>query len=314
MHATFRRPITLLLALCLVPMAAPAQVSTGTLSGTLRDASGGVLPGARVEGRNLETGLDRSTVTGAQGSWVLAGLPPGSWEIRISLDGFRPLLRQGIVLAVGETAVVDGALELGGFDQTLTVIAQSPLVQTRSGELSYLVEGEKIQSLPLNGRNYTDLALLQPGVQAFPYRDGGSVVAHGMGMSVNGRDPRSNVYLLDGTLQNDFTNGPAGSAASTALGLETVREFRVETNAYGAEFGRNAGGQIHAVTKSGGNRLSGSVFGYHRNDALDARNFFDPEQKPDFERNQFGFTLGGPIRRDRSFFFYGVKRRLPHSM
>jgi hypothetical protein len=181
-------------------------------------------------------------------------------------------------------------------------------VNTRTSELSYLVSGEAVEQLPLNGRNYTDLALLQPGVIAFPHRDGGSVVAHGLGMSVNGQDPRSNVYLLDGTLLNDMTNGPAGSAAGTALGMETVREFRVETNAYGAEFGRNSGGQVSVVTKSGSNELAGSGYEFHRNDALDARNFFDPPGgKPDFHRNQFGGTVGGPLRVDRAFFFFGYE-------
>jgi len=126
-------------------------------------------------------------------------------------------------------------------------------------------------------------------------------------MSVNGQDPRSNVYLLDGTVQNDFTNGPAGSAAGTALGTETVREFRVESNAYSAEFGRNSGGQINVLTKSGANTLDGAVFEYHRNDALDSRNYFDVGEQPDFHRNQFGGTLGGPIARDRTFFFLGYE-------
>ena len=142
---------------------------------------------------------------------------------------------------------------------------------------------------------------------AFPHRDGGSVVAHGLGMSINGQDPRSNVYLLDGTLQNDFTNGPAGSAAGTALGLDTIREFRVEANAYSAEFGRNSGGQINVLTKSGTNRFAGSAFEFHRNEALDARNFFDVGGKPDFHRNQFGGTLGGPIAPTRLFFFFGYE-------
>ena len=136
---------------------------------------------------------------------------------------------------------------------------------------------------------------LQPMVNPFPHRDNGSVVAHGLAMSVNGQDPRANVYLLDGTLLNDFTNGPAGSAAGTALGMETVREFRVESNGYSAEFGRNVGGQINAITKSGSNRFDGSIFEYHRNDVLDARNHFDVGAKPDFTRNQYGGTLGGPI-------------------
>src|SRR5262249_33183036 len=161
----------------------------------------------------------------------------------------------------------------------------------------------------LNGRNYTDLAQLQPGVTAYPLRDGGSVVAHGLGMSINGQDIRSNVYLLDGTLLNDFTNGPAGSAASTVLGTETIREFRVESNAYSAEFGRNFAGQINAISKSGTNAFHGSLYHFHRNDNLDARNFFDrrPIGKPEFKRNQFGGTIGGPIKKDRTFFFAGYE-------
>ena len=144
-------------------------------------------------------------------------------------------------------------------------------------------------------------------MQEFTQRNGGSVVAHGKGLSVNGQDPRSNVYLLDGTLLNDFTNGPAGSAASTALGTETIREFRVETNAYGAEYGRNYGGQITLLTKSGSNQWQGSAFEFHRNDKLDSRNFFDTHEKPEFERDQFGATVGGPLVEDKLFFFLGYE-------
>ena len=163
------------------------------------------------------------------------------------------------------------------------------MVNTSSSELSYLVGSNTIEALPLNGRNYTDLALLQPGVLAYPHRDGGSVVAHGLGMSVNGQDPRANVYLLDGTLQNDFTNGPAGSAAGTALGMESVREFRVETNAYGAELPdrRRSGQRPHQVRRES---LHRQRVEHHRNDALDAANYFDTLGKPDFSRNQFGGT------------------------
>ena len=286
---------------------AGAQVNTGTILGILRDASREPISEARITARSLETGLTRSTVTDAEGRYALAALPVGAYEIRAEHEGFRPLVRRGVSLVVGEPAVLNLTLEVGGFDQEITVTAEASAVQTRSGELSYLVADATIRDLPLNGRNYTDLALLQPGVVSFPHRDGGSVVAHGLGMSVNGQDPRSNVYLLDGTPLNDFTNGPAGSAAGTVLGAETIREFRVEANAYGAEFGRNSGGQIHAITKSGSNELHGSAFEYHRNDALDARNFFDPAQRPDFRRNQFGFTLGGPLRRDRTFFFVGYE-------
>jgi hypothetical protein len=229
------------------------------------------------------------------------------YEIRAELSGFRPLVRSGVTLTIAQTVAVDLTMSVGGVAEAVTVAGEASSVNTRTGELSYLVDERAIAELPLNGRNFTDLALLQPGVVAFPHRDGGSVVAHGLGMSVNGQDPRSNVYLLDGTLLNDMTNGPAGSAAGTALGMETVQEFRVETNAYGAEFGRMTGGQINVLTKGGSNDVRGSAYEFHRNDALDAKNYFDVAGKPPFTRNQFGGATGGPLRRDRLFFFVGYE-------
>ncbi len=288
----------------LAAAAAWAQ-TTSTIVGTVVQPGGGPVPGTVITARQLDTGYARSAVTDADGRYALPNLPVGPYELRAEISGFKPIVRRGVSLTIGERAQVNFTLEegLALADVAVTVEGRAPLVNTQSPELSYLVSGKALETLPLNGRNYTDLALLQPGVVAFPHRDGGSVVAHGLGMSVNGQDPRSNVYLLDGTIQNDFTNSPAGSAAGTALGLEGVQEFRVEVNSYGAEFGRNSGGQINVLTKSGTNRLSGSAYEYHRNDAFDARNFFDGERKPDFTRNQFGGSLGGPIARDRAFFF-----------
>jgi len=286
---------------------AGAQATTGSIFGQVQDASGAALADVPVRALHLETGLVRTATANAQGRFAIAGLPIGNYELRAELPGYRPLLRRGVHLDVGEPLVVLLRLDLGAAGEEITVVADATGVNTRSSELGYLVSEETIRDLPLNGRNYTDLVFLQPGVIAFPYRDGGSVVAHGLAASVNGQDPRSNVYLLDGTLMNDFTNGPAGSAASTALGTETIREFRVEANAYGAEFGRSSGGQINVITKSGGNTFRGSLFEYHRDDALDARNTFDTGEKPDFRRDQFGFTAGGPLRRDRTFFFVGYE-------
>ncbi len=265
------------------------------------------MPGVTVTATNVATSLVRSTVTGPEGRYVLVGLPPGTYDLTAELTSFKPHVRRGVVLPIATTIVVNVTLQLGGVEIRDEVVAGSSLVNTSTSELSYLVGSETIELLPLNGRNYTDLALLQPGVLAYPHRDGGSVVAHGLGMSINGQDPRSNVYLLDGTIQNDFTNGPAGSAAGTALGMETVREFRVETNAYSAEFGRNSGGQINVLTKSGSNRYSGSAYEYHRNDAFDTPNYFDSLGKPDFTRNQFGGSVGGPIETNRAFFFFGYE-------
>ena len=297
--------LCLLLSPLLVP-AARAQ-TTASLGGMVQDANGGVLPGVTVTARNVETELVRTSVTGVEGRYAIPALPPGRYEIRAALSGFRPYVRRDLNLTIGQAVVVNVTLQVGGLSEEITVSGDASLVNTSTHELSYLIDSEAIGHLPLNGRNYTDLALMQPGVLAFPHRDGGSVVAHGLGMSINGQDPRSNVYLLDGTLQNDFTNGPAGSAAGTALGTETIREFRVESNAYSAEFGRNSGGQINVLTKSGTNDFAGSAYEFHRNDALDARNYFDVGEKPNFHRNQFGVTLGGPFQENRTFFFLGYE-------
>jgi hypothetical protein len=285
-----------------------AAQTTSTIAGRVMDQNGGVLPGVVVTVRNLGTALTRTATTGGEGRFTVPSLPVGSYQLTAELQGFRTAVLSNVRTTVGGTVELTVTLSVGGVAEQVTITADSSPVNTRSSELSYLVAEEAVEQLPLNGRNYTDLALLQPGVLAFPHRDGGSAVAHGLGMSMNGQDPRSNVYLLDGTLLNDMTNGPAGSAAGTTLGMETVREFRVETNAYSAEFGRNSGGQISVITKSGTNSFGGSAYGFHRNDSLDARNFFDPpDEKPDFRRNQFGGSLGGPLQTDRLFFFVGYE-------
>ena len=285
-----------------------AAQTTSTIAGRVLDQNGGVLPGVAVTVRDLGTGFTRTATTGGGGRFTVPSLPVGSYQLTAELQGFRAAVLSNIRTTVGETVELAITLSVGGVAEQVTITADASRVNRRTSELSYLVGEEAVEQLPLNGRNYTDLALLQPGVLAFPHRDGGSAVAHGLGMSMNGQDPRSNVYLLDGTLLNDMTNGPAGSAAGTSLGMETVREFRVETNAYGAEFGRSSGGQISVITKSGTNSFGGSAYEFHRNDSLDARNFFDPPgQKPDFRRNQFGGTLGGPLQTDRLFFFAGYE-------
>jgi hypothetical protein len=279
--------------------------TAATLTGTVVDGTGAALPGVALTLRNTATGLTRISSTSGEGRFVFAGVPAGEYDLRAELAGFHTLVRRGLEVTVAQTISVPLVLEVSVPDHEVIVMA--PVVNTQTPELSFLVGERAIASLPLNGRNFTDLALLQPGVLPYPSRDGGSVVAHGLGMSVNGQDYRSNVYLLDGTVQNDFTNGPAGSAAGTALGMESIREFRVESNAYTAEFGRNYGGQVDVLTKSGTNTLHGSAYEFHRNDALDARNYFDGPHKPDFTRNQYGGSLGGPIRQNRLFYFAGYE-------
>ncbi len=284
---------------------ATAQTDS-TITGDIKDSNGAALVGVQITARHLDTGLTRATTSEADGRFVFPGLPVGRYNLQAESNGFEPLVFPDVRLTVNETTSVSLVMKVAGVSAKVDINSGEALVNTQTPELSYLVGEEAIRELPLNGRNYTDLALLQPGVVAYAHRDGGSVVAHGLGMSVNGQDPRSNVYLLDGTPQNDFTNGPAGSAASTVLGVETIREFRVEANSYGAEFGRNSGGQINVVSKSGTNGHHGSLYLFHRNDNLDARNFFDGE-KPEFKRNQFGGSIGGPIQRDRTFYFFGYE-------
>ncbi|MBX9603626.1 MAG: carboxypeptidase regulatory-like domain-containing protein [Bryobacteraceae bacterium] len=306
----------LLLAMVALAGSLLAQ-TTSTIAGKILDPSGLAVSKAKISARHLETGFMRMAYSDDGGLYAFTTMPVGGYEMRVEAAGFRPAVRKGIQLTVAETSGIDFTLQVGAVDQEITVTAEAPPVNTSTAELSYLVNERTMRDLPLNGRNYTDLALLQPGVVAFPSRDGGSVVAHGLGTSINGADPRSNVYLLDGQPQNDFTNGPAGSAAGTVLGIETIREFRVETNAYSAEYGRNFGGQINVLTKSGTNEFHGNTYWFFRNDNFDARNFFDPATQPKFTRNQYGATLGGPLKKDKSFFFLGweaLRERLGRSI
>jgi hypothetical protein len=247
-----RRVIWIIGLSCFLALNAVAQTSS-TITGDIKDSNGAVLVGVKVTATHLDTGLTRTTTSEDEGRFVFPSLPVGLYRLNAESSGFEPLFFPNVNLTVNEITAVALVMKVAGLSANLTVDSGEALVNTQTPELSYLVNERAIQELPLNGRNYTDLALLQPGVIPYSHRDGGSVVAHGLGMSINGQDPRSNVYLLDGTPQNDFTNGPAGSAASTVLGVEAIREFRVEANSYGAEFGRNAGGQINAVSKSGTN-------------------------------------------------------------
>ncbi|PYQ12219.1 MAG: hypothetical protein DMF80_18945 [Acidobacteria bacterium] len=285
--------------------AARAQNVGGSIQGTVKDAGGDVLPGAQVVVRNVGTGAVQERIADGGGHFLVPLLPPGDYEVHFSLTGFRPLARRGIRLAVGQDAVVDASLELGQRTEEVVVQADVSRVNLTSGAVSGLVGEREIRELPLNGRSFQQLALLQPGVSAALAAGNDVVGGRTPKISINGARPEQNNFLLDGTDINNVYNKTPGSAAGVLLGVEAVLEFQVLTNAYSAEFGRSAGGVINAVTRSGANEFHGSAFEFHRNSALDARNFFDPpsQPKPDFKRNQFGAVLGGPLRRDRTFFF-----------
>ena len=301
-----RRAVSIGFAIVLlVATVSAAQLVGGAIQGTVKDSQGAVLPGASVVVRNTATGALYEQTADAGGHYQVVALPPGDYEVTISLTGFRTIAHRGLRLTVGQTAVIDSALELGTVSEQIEVRGDAITVNLASGSVSGLVGEREIRDLPLNGRSFQQLALLQPGVQAALAAGNDVVGGRTPKISINGARPEMNSFLLDGTDINNVYNKTPGSAAGVLLGVEAVLEFQVLTNAYSAEFGRSAGGVFNAVTRSGANRHTGSLFEFHRNSALDARNFFDPAAlpKPDFTRHQFGGVFGGPIQRDRTFFF-----------
>jgi len=298
--------IALLLAIG-VPVSM-AQLPTATIFGIVKDASGAVVPGVSLSVRNTETGQSRNAVSGGDGSYRFPALPVGPYEVRAEHSGFRAEVQSGLTLTVSQEAVVNFTLEVGGVEQTVEVTAQAPLVNTTSGSLGGLVNEDRIADLPLNGRNYADLTLLQAGVtQNRNTSTGGQGV--GNNISSNGATLFSNNYLLDGAMMVNYFGTSSSSATGTTLGVDGIREFRVVTNSFSAEYGMRMGSQTIIVTKSGTNTFHGSAFEFLRNSVLDARNFFDyttsttPGRLPAFKRNNFGGSFGGPVKKDKTFFF-----------
>ena len=293
-----------------------AQQTTGTISGTVSDETGGVLPGVDVMAQNTETGATRTAISDDEGRYRLSQLAPGTYQLRAELAGFRTALLQGLTLNMAQEAVVGVTLRVGEITEEVVVSAEVALIDTTSANVGNLVDNQTISDLPLNGRDFMQLAALQEGIVSPASGTRSRTGDAGVKISVSGTRPNQTAILLDGTdIKNHYGNIP-GSVAGTLTGVDTVREFRVITNVYSAEYGRFTGGVISAVTKSGTNEIHGTVFEYLRNSALDTRNFFDAEEVPPFRRNQFGFTLGGPIQRDESFYFgsyEGLRERLTTS-
>jgi carboxypeptidase family protein/TonB-dependent receptor-like protein len=295
----------------LIFAAAPSgfgQITSATISGTVKDQTQGILPGVDVVVKNVDTGLTRSAVTDANGQFTIPGLAPGTYETHASLPGFATAVER-VTLAVAQEAGLNLTLKVTGTEESVTVVGTAALVDTRSAAMSAVVTEKTISELPLNGRNYIDLALLQPGVNSFTEKDSTASSNRGTKLNINGMSFRSNSYLLDGANMRGYAGTATVSAAETTLGVETIQEFRVVTNAYSADYGRAMGGVISLVTKSGTNAFHGSGFEFFRNSAMDARNFFDRgSDPPPFERHQFGTSGGGPISKNRLFFFGGVER------
>ena len=313
--------LVLFLVLSLVAASALAQGTSSTISGTVRDSSGAVVPGATIDVANAETGRVRSITTDATGRYRVTGLEAGHYSVKASLEGFKTTTVDRVNVPIASERVVDVTTELGQLAENVTVNGGVPLIQTTSAELSGLVNDKEIRELPLNGRSYESLAYLQPGVAQFTSASSNttSIIANGAGskMSVSGTPTDFSSFLLDGTDIHDHAGFTPGSVARTNLGVDAIREFRVLTQNYSAEYGRTAGGVVSAVTRSGTNRFSGSAFEFFRNNRLDSPTYFDANGTLPFTRNQFGGAFGGPIARDRTFFFFnyeGLRQNLSQTL
>src|SRR6059036_2907803 len=295
------------------------QTSTATILGTVKDASGALVPGVSITVKHTESGLTRTVVSSEQGAYTAPLLPVGAYEVTTMMPGFKQVVRSGINLVVGQQAVVDLTLEVGAPVEQVTVNEEAPLVNTTTASTSGVITEQQVKELPLNGRSFDNLITLNVGVSNATSNtlDSG---AWNM-FSVAGKRPETNRFIINGidwigaNATGQFIT-PEG-ASRQLLGVEAVREFNVLTDTYGAENGKRAGGQITVVTSSGTNQVHGSVFEYLRNSALDARNFFDDTiGTPPFKRNQFGGALGGPLKKDKMFLFgtyEGFQERLARS-
>jgi hypothetical protein len=288
-----------------VALTTSAQVTTADIVGRVTDSTGAVIYGARITIENLGTRNSRTTLTGTSGDYVLSLLPPGRYTLRIEAAGFKTFVLPDLTLAAGDRGRGDAQMQIGQMQETVEVLARTPALQSDSSTLSTVVTERPVQDLPLNGRNYIELAQLVAGGNAGPP----GALSSGTrpddrrqtsSVSVNGQSDVLNNNLIDGIDNNERVIGTIGVRPS----IDAIAEFRVQTSLYSAEVGRTPGAVVNIVTKSGTNSFHGSLYEFLRNDKLDARNFFSTAgPKPKYRQNQFGGSIGGPIRKNRTFFF-----------
>jgi hypothetical protein len=283
--------------------------AASSLSGVVTDPSGATVAGAEITIHNLATGLDRGTTSSESGQFQVLALPVGDYAITVRKRGFAPVIRTGVQLAVGQEATANLRLQLAGVRQQVTVKADASLLNTTTSSVSGLVGEEQVRNLPLNGRSFDELMMLDPGIVNFTAeKTGGAGVSNstvGNNFAVSGNRPQQNLFLLNGI---EFTgaaenNMQPGGTSQELLGVDAVREFNVLRDDYGAEYGKRPGAQVLIVTQGGTNAVHGSAYEFLRNSAFDARNYFNRAGVPSFQRNQFGASLGGLLRKNRLFAF-----------
>jgi len=297
-----------LITLSAIASRANAQASA-SIWGYITDESGAAVASAAITVKNIETGAIRTTKSNALGNYLVLSLLPGRYEINVSNPGFKVAHAPKVDLSVVEEARLDVTLYVAAANINVVVTSDTSLVNTSTSDSSGLVTGQQVKDLPLNGRSYDLLLPLNPGIVNFTsQKTGGNGISNSTtanNFSVSGNRPQQNLFLLNGV---EFTgaaenNMTPGGTSGQLLGVDAVREFNVQRDSYGAEFGKKPGGQVIIVTRSGSNQLHGALFEFLKNNALDAPNVFDQGNAPPFQRNQFGATLGGPIRKDKTFAF-----------
>jgi Carboxypeptidase regulatory-like domain/TonB-dependent Receptor Plug Domain len=308
MRLTHISPAALARLIVLGIAALGSATSAATLNGTVGDPSARGIPEASVKAANADTNIVSSTVSDGSGLYVIPNLPPGTYRLTVQKDGFKTIVRPGVVLHTDTVVEINFTMEVGSLTQSVTIEAGAPIVDLASATISGNVNNQEVLSLPLNARSWTDLATLTPGVasiRSLPSVTNPDRLGRGLGnqLTISGGRPQQNNYLINGISMNDYTNGAPGSMLGGNLGVDAIQEFSVLTSNFSAQYGRTSGGVISGVTRSGTNGFHGNVYEFLRNSALDARNFFDGAVIPPFRRNQFGASEGGPIQKDKTFFF-----------
>ncbi|MGH9357412.1 MAG: carboxypeptidase regulatory-like domain-containing protein, partial [Terriglobia bacterium] len=284
-----------------------AQVVGATITGTMADQSGAVIPNGTIQAKDSATGVASSGTTNASGFYTIPNLTPGAYDVTASAKGFSTQVQPGITLTVGGQQILNWTMKVGQVTQQVQVTGAAPVVNLANAAIGATTFETTVKQLPLNGRSWSDLANLQPGVYSIHVQPDLSIRdrynrGYGDQISISGARPQQNNYRLDGISINDPTNGAPGSVLGGNLGVDAVAEFSVLTTNYSTEYGRSSGGVINAITKSGTNQFHGDAYEFLRNSSLDAANFFDVS-KPPFRRNQFGASAGGPIQKDKTFVF-----------